>query len=473
MVTAQQPPSPSVSNRDAVAALWQCTGLDDAPLDWLKLAGSDAVLPSSFAAATAAQASIAAAGLAAAMLWRERGGRPQTVAVDRRHAVAEFRSERYLLVDGAPPADPWDRIAGAYRCGDGRWIRLHTNFPHHRDGVLAILGCEHDKASVAQALLGWEAEAFETAASARGMVVAAMRSFAEWDAHPQAAALAGLPIFSLERIGEAPAAPLPPAERPLSGVKVLDLTRVIAGPVCGRTLAAHGADVLAISSSKLPSIPALVIDTSRGKHNAYLDLTEASDRVQLRALLGATDVFVQGYRPGGLAAKGFGPEEAASVRPGIVYVSLSAYGHLGPWADKRGFDSLVQTACGFNHAEMSAFGENAPRPLPMQVLDHASGYLMALGAMAALARRAREGGSWHVRVSLAQTAQWLRGLGRPVDGLAATDFSAEEITAWRQISASGFGELSAIHHAAKLSATPAHWPLPSMPLGSAPAAWWE
>lgn len=161
------------------------------------------------------------------------------------------------------------------------------------------------------------------------------------------------------------------------------------------------------------------------------------------------------------------------MRPGVVYVSLSAYGHIGPWAGKRGFDSLVQTASGFNHAEMNAFGESAPRPLPMQVLDHASGYLMALGAMAALARRAREGGSWHVRVSLAQTAQWLRGLGRQADGLTATDFSADEIAAWRETSASGFGELSGIRHAAMLSATPAYWSSPAMPLGSAPAAWWE
>ncbi|GAB3264747.1 CoA-transferase family III protein [Chitinimonas naiadis] len=459
--------------QDVTAALWQTAGLDPAALAYLQLSGREPALPSSFATGTAAQASIAATGLAAAALWQQRQGSWQQVEVDMRHAVAEFRSERHLRVDGAPPADPWDKIAGAYLCGDGRWIRLHTNFPHHRDGVLALLGCEHDKASVQAALQGWKAEDFEAAASARGMVVAAMRSFDEWDAHPQAAAVAPLPVFTLERLDDTAPQALPPATRPLAGIRVLDLTRVIAGPVCGRTLAAHGADVLAISSPNLPSIPALVIDTGRGKRNAYLDLDHAADQARLGELLGDSDVFIQGYRPNGLAQRGFGPMEAARRRPGIVYVSLSAYSHVGPWAAKRGFDSLVQTACGFNHAEATARDERAPRPLPMQVLDHASGYLMALGAMAALHRRATEGGSWHVRVSLVQTANWLRSLGQDAAGVATPDMQEAEANAWLEESDSGFGRLSAVRHAAQLSATPAYWANPAMPLGSAPAAWRE
>jgi crotonobetainyl-CoA:carnitine CoA-transferase CaiB-like acyl-CoA transferase len=478
-VSAAPAPPSTVAPADALAALWHGVGMPPAALSHLALSGADPVLPSSFAVGTAAQASLGASALAAAALWEQRTGRMQHVSVDMRHACAEFRSERYLRVDGGPAPELWDKIAGAYRCGDGRWLRLHTNFPHHRDGVLRILGCAWDKDAVQAALVGWEAEAFETEASRAGLVVAAMRSFEEWDRHPQALALQGLPPVTLERIGDAPAQPLPPladgsaagAGRPLSGIRVLDFTRIIAGPVAGRTLAAHGADVLLVTAAHLPAILPLVIDTGRGKRSCQLDLRDAEDKRTLHRLLHRTDVLVQGYRPGGLADLGVGPEAAARARPGIVYASLSAYGHVGPWAGKRGFDSLVQTATGFNHAEAQAAGADAPRPLPAQVLDHAAGYLLAFGAMAALHRRATEGGSWLVRVSLAQTAQWLRGLGRVPSGMAAPDPGLEEVQDLLETVPSGFGELTVVRHAANLSETPARWELPSVPLGTHAAEW--
>lgn len=460
---------------EAVAGLWQAAGMPAAALGRLQLTGTDPVLPSSFAVGTAAQASLGAAALAAATLWQQRSGRWQDVAIDMRHALAEFRSERYLRVEGGPAAEMWNKIAGAYRCGDGRWVRLHTNFPHHRDGVLRILGCAHERAAVEAALQRWEAEAFEAAASEAGLVVAAMRSFEEWDQHPQGQALRGLSPFTLERIGEALPEPLPtlPAAgaRPLSGVRALDFTRIIAGPVAGRTLAAHGADVLLVTSAHLPAIEPLVIDTGRGKRACQLDLRDADDKRALHKLLHGTDVLVQGYRPHGLAELGVGPEAAARARPGIVYVTLSAYGHVGPWAGKRGFDSLVQTATGFNHAEAQAAGSDEPRPLPAQVLDHAAGYLMALGAMAALHRRAVEGGSWHVRVSLAQVGQWLRGLGRVEGGLQVPDQRLEDVADLMATLPSGFGELSVVSHAGRLSETPAYWALPSVPLGTHAPEW--
>lgn len=466
---------PSPDPAATLAALWRATGLPEAALAQARLSGAEPVLPSSFAVGTAAQASLAASALAAAALWQQRTGRWQQVAVDMRHAIAEFRSERYLRVDGGPAPELWDKIAGAYRCGDGRWVRLHTNFLHHRDGVLRLLGCANDKDAVQAALGKWDAEAFETAASDAGLVVAAMRSFEEWDRHPQATALRELPPIVIERIGDAPPLPLPdlPAQdaRPLSGVRVLEFTRIIAGPVAGRTLAAHGADVLLVTAPHLPSIAPLVIDTGRGKRSCQLDLRDADDKHTLHKLLHGADVFLQGYRPGGLAALGFGPEAAARARPGIVYVSLSAYGHVGPWAGKRGFDSLVQTATGFNDAEARAAGSDAPRPLPAQVLDHAAGYLLAVGAMAALHRRATEGGSWHVRVSLAQTAQWLRGLGRIEEGLKAPDQRIDDISDLLEAVPSGFGMLTTVRHAAQLAETPARWEQPSVPLGSDAAEW--
>ena len=288
-----------------------------------------------------------------------------------RDAAIEFRSDHYLRVGTAPPPAVWDKIAGLYRCGDGRWVRLHTNFPHHRDGVLQLLGCDYDRAAVQRALDGWQGEAFETAAAKAGLVVTMTRSFAEWDAHPQGKAVAGLPALSIERIGDAPPQPLPPGDRPLGGVKVLDLTRVIAGPVCGRTLAVHGADVLLVTAAHLPQMGTLVIDNGRGKLSSFVDLRDAAGRETLAALTRDADIFVQGFRPGAIGGHGFTPEQAARLRPGIVYVSLSAYGHEGPWATRRGFDSLVQNANGINHAEAEAAGAAQPKPLPCQAIDHA------------------------------------------------------------------------------------------------------
>jgi crotonobetainyl-CoA:carnitine CoA-transferase CaiB-like acyl-CoA transferase len=460
-----------VSNSmNVLKGLWQNAGFDAAGSDDIRLTGAQPVLPSSFAVGTAAQATIGAAALAAAEIWRLRTGRPQSVSVDMRHAAIEFRSERYLRVDGKPYDEYHDDIAGLYRCGDGRWARLHTNLPHHCGGLLKLLGVPHDKAAVQRALDGLTAEALETAAAEAGLVVTACRSFDEWDRHPQGQAVAKLPLFSIEKIGEAPPQPLGPAERPLAGLKVLDLTRIIAGPVCGRTLAAHGADVLLITAAHLASMLPLVMDTGRGKLSAALDLRDASARETLAGLLRDADVFVQGYRPGAIAAHGFGPQDAARLRPGIVYASLCAYGHEGPWAKRRGFDSLVQTASGFNVAEAEAFGSSEPKALPAQVLDHATGYLLAFAVMAALKRRIEEGGSWHVRVSLAQTGHWFRQLGR-VDGTTCPDPEFAEVKDCLEEAASGFGRLTAVRHAAVMSETPPRWTRPSVPLGTQAPEW--
>ena len=317
----------------------------------------------------------------------------------------------------------------------------------------------------------WDAEAFETAAYAAGGVVAMMRSRDEWSASPHGRALAEQPVLSIEKIGDAAPRPWPSGDRPLAGLRVLDLSRVIAGPVAGRTLAAHGADVLLISGPDLPVIPWLTIDTGRGKLTSFVELKSEQGRDVLRGLLADADIFSQGYRPRAIAGLGFSPEEAAKINPGIVYVSLSAYGHAGPWAERRGFNSLVQTSTGFNHAEGQALGVEGPKELPAQMLDHASGYLMAFGAMMARARQAREGGSWHVRVSLAQTGRWLWNLGRLPGGLAAGDYDKETVERFIEELPSGFGPLRSVRHAAVLSKTPARWDRPAMPLGSHPPQW--
>jgi len=460
-----------LSVRDILADLWRLAGGDPSALDAVTLTGTEPILPSSFRVDAAAQASIAASGLAAAEIWKQRSGEPQRVSVDMLHASVECRSKRYLRVEGKPPPPTWDPTAGVYRTRGARYVRLHTNFAHHRAAVCNVLQCEAERDKIQAALMQWDGEAFETAAYAGGAVVSLMRSHEEWLATPQAKALATLPALSIEKIGEAAPRPWPKGDRPLSGVRVLDLSRVIAAPVAGRTLAAHGADVLLVYGPNVPAIPWLTIDTGRGKLSTFIELKSEQGRAQLRDLLTQADIFAQGYRPQAIAAQGFSLEQAAKLSPGIVYVTLSAYGHAGPWAERRGFDSLVQTSTGFNHAEGVAAGIEGPKELPAQMLDHATGYLMAFGAMMAKARQAREGGSWHVRVSLAQTGRWLWNLGRIADGLAQPDIEKEAVAPFMEDMPSGFGPLHAVKHSAMLSNTPAFWARPAVPLGTDKAEW--
>jgi crotonobetainyl-CoA:carnitine CoA-transferase CaiB-like acyl-CoA transferase len=449
--------------------IWRLAGMPPEALAFVRLDGVDPVLPSSFAVGTAAQSSIAAAALAACELGHARGTPRQHVSVEMLHAALECTG--WFSVDGRVP-ELWDAFSGLYRASDG-WVRIHANFAHHRDGALRLLGLNPQTAERADAeatMQSWKALEFESVAAAKGLVATALRRFDEWDVTPQGAALVSQPLFSMERIGDAPALDLPPLSadaRPLSGVRVLDLTRILAGPVGGRALAAYGADVMLINSPNLPNIEAIA-DTSRGKLSAHVDLRTEAGRDALTALLKDAHVLIQGYRPGGIAALGFGAHQAAQVRPGIVYVSLSAYGTHGPWADRRGFDSLVQTAMGFNHAEGEAAADGKPRPLPMQILDEATGYLIAMGASAALWRQQREGGSWHVQVSLAQTGHWLRGLGRVAGGL---QIERADKSPYVETSVSGFGALCGVRHSAQLSRTPASWSRPSMPPGSHLAVW--
>src|SRR3954470_9263218 len=284
------------SPREILAHLWTSVGGDPAALAAVTLTGEEPQLPSSFRVAAAAQVGIAAAGLAAAQIWQLRSGQTQHIAVDMRHAVVECRSERYLRVDGKPPPPAWDAIAGIYKTRDRRLVRLHTNFRHHRDAVCKVLNCKPERDEVQAALMQWDGEAFETAAYAAGGVVSMMRSYEEWSATPQAKALAELPLISIEKIGDAAPKPWPKGDRPLSGISVLDLSRVIAGPVAGRTLAAHGADVLLIAGPDLPAIPWLTIDTGRGKLSSFIELKTEQGRGAMRDLLAQADIFSQGYR---------------------------------------------------------------------------------------------------------------------------------------------------------------------------------
>ena len=438
--------------------------------------GADPILPTPFRIGETAAASLAAVGLAVSDLWGLRTGRGQEVKVDGRQATASLRSGKYLEMDGTPVAAERTPVMGVYPAKNGRWSYLHCNFPNHRDAALGVLGVEEDREAVRRAVEQWDAleleEAIIAAQGAGGMV----RSMAEWAQHPQSAAVASLPLLEIEKIGDSPPEPMPEGPRPLSGIRVLDLTRVLAGPTCARTLAEHGADVMKISGQHLPFSPSQELDTGHGKLSAHIDLRKNEEVETLRELVSQADVFSQGYRPGTLARRGLSPQDLVKLRPGIVYVSLSAFGRVGPWAHRRGFDTVVQTVSGITHRQGELFPgvEPGPQFYPVSAIDYLTGYLMAFGAMVALARRVQEGGSWLVRASLAQTGRWLVDRGQVPEAElrdAAEEFTTEEIERWSTTTDVPGGRLRHLAPAVQLSETAPYWARPTVPLGYHDPVW--
>jgi crotonobetainyl-CoA:carnitine CoA-transferase CaiB-like acyl-CoA transferase len=437
---------------------------------------TDPVLPTPFRIGTAGAATLAATGLAAADLWEIRSGRRQNVSVDFRHASASLRSGHYMKLGDGQVSHARNSIMGVYPTKDGRWSYLHCNFPNHRAAALGVLGVAEDREAVARAVLNWNAadleEAIIAAKGAGGMV----RTHEEWARHPQSAAIAALPLMEIVRIGDSPPEAMPPGNRPLSGIRVLDLTRVLAGPTCARTLAEHGADVLKITGAHLPNLGYQEFDTGHGKLSAQLDLRQQRDVDILRGLVREADVFSQGYRPGTLGGRGLAPEELAEIRPGLVYVSLCAFSHAGPWASRRGFDTVVQTVSGITSRQAEIVPGKTPGPqfYPVSAIDYCTGYLMAFGAMVALARRAREGGSWLVRISLAQVGKWIVDLGE-VPAAAARDapaeFTPDELERWSMVSDTPSGPLRHLKPVVQMSETPTYWARPSVPLGYHQPVW--
>lgn len=458
---------------DALAdVLSQADAMELASLP-VSIAGEDPVLPTPYRVGTAGAATEAATGLAAADLWRIRTGRTQSVGVNLRAAAVSLRSSKYMLIDGKPLNRVWEPLSGFYRTRDDRRVFLHTNFQNLRDRAVAILNASVDRQSVAAACLNWDGLALETALQEGGACAALVRTEAEWQAHPQAEAVRGIPALEIVKIGDAPPQPLPPGARPLAGVRVLDMTRVIAGPSCARTLAEHGADVLKVSRADLPHSGLLELDTGIGKLAAHLDLRDPAQNETFRGLLRDADVFSQSYRPGTLAARGYAPEDIAVLRPGIVCATLSAWGHVGPWAMRRGYDTVVQAATGMSDV---SGGSDNPRHLPVSAIDYVSGALMAFGVMVALARRARIGGSWLVRTSLATTGEWIAGLGKAdaaiYESLPAELPESELAPLFAEMPAY-VGMLRYLAPVARMSETPTRWVRPPVALGTHAPAWPE
>jgi len=425
-------------------------------------------LPSVFAVSDLAQASVAAAGAACARLVALDGGAAPGVVVDRDLASAWFgfsiRPEGWELVG------PWDALAGDYAAADG-WIKLHTNAPHHRAAAVAVLGVPGDRQSVAGAVATWDADELEDAVVGAGGAAAGLRSAAAWDAHPQGRAVSTEPLVHRDTSSPTSGGPrsLIRPDRPLGGLRVLDLTRVLAGPVATRVLAGWGAQVLRIDPPGWDE-PGVVPEVTLGKRCARLDLTTPGGRDRFLELLRSADVLVHGYRADALDGLGLGADMRADARPGLVDVSLDAYGWTGPWVTRRGFDSLVQMSSGIAASAMTAAGADRPVPLPVQALDHATGYLLAACALTGLAQRRADGTGSRWRTSLARMARLLvdagtdaAGGGPGIDPAPPRTDGPLERTAW--------GDARRIPPPVQVDGAPLHWSLPAGHLGASPATW--
>ncbi|MEU7213122.1 CoA transferase [Streptomyces sp. NPDC044989] len=397
--------SPIVS---AASQAWAALGADSSLLDRVSYGGPSGGLPARLPVMELARATVAVCSLAAAELTSVRMGRPvPRVRVDDEAVATAFLSDRLVRADGRA----WSTFAPLsrfWRATDG-WVRTHANYPHLRARLLAALGVPGnagDEAvdAVAQAIAGLTAlEVEETVYAAGGLAVAA-RGPGDWAKSEQGVLVAGQPLLTTARIDDAPDRMPDGAALPCAGLRVLDLTRVLAGPVATRTLALLGADVLRIDAPQLPESQEAHNDTGMGKRSTILDLGEDTDRRRFEGLLDTADVVVAGYRPGALERFGLTPEALAERRPGLVIAQLSAWGCYGPWRERRGFDSLVQVATGIAELEGSP---DSPGALPAQALDHGTGYLLAAGVLRALTEQHRTGGTRLVRLALTQTAHWL------------------------------------------------------------------
>ncbi|WP_149180081.1 CoA transferase [Streptomyces sp. TRM49041] len=393
----------------AISQAWAALGADAALLERVSYARVPGALPARLPVMELARATVAVCSLAAAELAAVRGGGPvPSVRIEDGAVATAFHSERFLRLDG----QAWEGFAPLsrfWRAADG-WVRTHANYPHHRARLLTGLGlpADADADAVAGALAGRRAVEVEDAVYGAGGLAVAVRDTGAWAAREQGALVAREPLLRLERLGGGPG-PVPAAAgaagSPCAGVRVLDLTRVLAGPVATRTLALLGADVLRVDTPHLPESQEAHNDTGLGKRSTLLDLGRSADRRTFDELLARADVVVTGYRPGALDRFGLTPGALAERRPGLVVAQLSAWGRHGQWGTRRGFDSLVQAATGIALLEGTS---DAPGALPAQALDHGTGYLVAAAVLRALTERHRSGGgTWLAEAALARTAHWL------------------------------------------------------------------
>ncbi|OZI19833.1 hypothetical protein CAL26_19910 [Bordetella genomosp. 9] len=474
------PVSPDLSQR-ACRAIADLLGgerpWDEPPAARLRFHGDAPAFDTPHALTLSAGAAIGAYALTVEKWWHLATGQRQTVAIDWMQAAASLNPGHFQTQNGysLPALSLLTELkADFYRTADQRWFFPIGSYPHLRDGVLELLDCANTPAALGRAIGRWKADDLETAFEEKRLPGVYARGTDEWLRHAQGALLARQPVIEITRIADSEPEPARPGARPLSGLRVLDLGHVIAGPVVARSLAEQGAEVLRITPPMNQDPFRQTIDTNIGKRSAFLDLTQAADLRRARELIGGADVVVQSWRPGTLARRGVGAEDAAAIRPGVIYVSVSAFGDSGPWAERGGFEQLGQTVTGIAISEGVAGGK--PRVVPTYLLnDYLTGYLGAAGVMLALMRRAVEGGSYHVKVSLTRTSMWVQSLGLEAGHTAREDrrHFAEGLLPLLDTRPSAYGVLQQLPPVAQFSRTRAHWTLPPAPNGAHPAAWQE
>lgn len=448
------------------------------------LTGADPFFATPFRIGEVSAAVLAARGIAANDLWARRTGRRQQVRVDARAAAATSLSggEETLLrgADGAFHPIPTSAamkhmvaLTQPWRCADGAYVLPHTNLPHLERRVLDVLACESSVPAVSAAVGRWQSDALEDALADANACGGKVRTAEEWLEHPHGAYLAARPVVEITKLADGAPEPLPPGDSPMAGLRVLDLTRILAGPTAGLSLAEHGADVLMVTAPELPQVPAFVRDTSHGKRSAFLNFTRPEEAARLRELVRAADVFIDGYRPGRLAAHGFGVEDLMAVRPGLIHVSVNCFGSGGPFAGRAGWDQVAQAVTGICTTQGEATGAGRPQLTPVFMCDFITGFLGAYGAMLALARRATEGGSYRVQVSLCQSAMLLQREGLVGDFSAAPGRLAPEAFDALAVEVNGtcYGDLKTLAPVLGLSETPCRWARPTPLLGSDRPQW--
>jgi crotonobetainyl-CoA:carnitine CoA-transferase CaiB-like acyl-CoA transferase len=438
--------------------------------------GNDPVFSARFRIGETTANILAGVGVAVTDIHEMKTGKRQKVAIDVRHAAATCQSSKLMRL--ATAGGGWEQvdtpsmahmrsITQPWQCKDGRWYLPHFNLPHLHDRVIGVLKCESNADAVAKAIAKWDSHDLEEAVAAARACGSVVRSNKEWLEHPHGKVLAGRALVDIQKIGDSDPIPFPGGGRPLSGIKVLDLTRILAGPICARTLAENGADVLMVTAKHLPQVPEHVMDTSHGKRSCFLDLTSKDDLAAIKKLARGADVFSQGYRPGIMDKLGLTPEELAKERPGIIYVSISAYGHGGPLSGRGGWEQIAQCTTGICLDN----GDQRPTLLPASACDYTTGYNGAYGVLLALARRAREGGSYHVRVSLCRSGMYIYKQGhvsydKPNMVLGKADLDPILVE-----TRTGHGTLRHLAPVLSLSETKPFWDKPSPVLGSSQPGW--
>ena len=466
----------------AIEELLSVRGLAN-PSEQIALSGTDPFYKTPLRIGETVSAALAMVGIAANDLWELRHGRRQGLSLDVRHAAASLRTVDYTRKqkpDGqyapVPPSDSMAQmltVTQPWPTQDGKWLLPHLNLPSLSKKVLGVLQCEHTVEGVSSSVAGWKGEDLEQAIADARACGGLIRTPAEWLAHPQGQYLNSRPVIEIRKVRDGAPKPLSSATRPLDGARVLDLTRILAGPIAGRTLGEHGADVLMVTAPQLPQVAEHVRDTSHGKRSCFLDFEIPEQAAIFRELVKTADVVIDGYRPGALTRKGFGREQLFDLCPGLIHLSVSCFGSGGPFQDRAGWEQVAQAVTGICHTYGESIGAGQPKLVFAPMCDYLTGYMGAIGVMLAMARRAKEGGSYEVNVSLCQSAMFIqrRGLLEAFDAApgSLTDTEVEKL--YVKTDTPNHGRMLTLGPVLRMSETSPRWERPAPNFGMDAPVW--